>query len=464
MNPADFLHDTATRRLLERAGRAAGMPLSLHPYDPELGEGLRICGSGACQACSFIAGVPGGRQACRDSRAMPSVQCLRQKRPIPFVCHLGFACLSIPVTFPGLTCVISLGPWNPAEAPRSLEFDACQGLETLDGNRYATFPTRLDDIRVTVNAAPLALAEWLIADLQALWEAFVAGHTQNLLTTQEVDSDSLQANAPRSSEATALRSIQRPGLTALEQYPGKAIATALMAGDSAQARLHFEGAMAPLRQPVSTIQEPGAAHLRCAAIVASTLEHLARIGHIRPAADRFTAWLDEQAETASAEALIRSALAFLRKQLPTTKAATKAATPASPKAPSLAESPTDTTLQISKSAQSPQARKLEKNLKAIFRARKLQNEITLQDVATELGETPSAISHRMKKLLGMHFSEYLGRIRVEEAKRLLRQTRLSATAIAKRVGVADQSHFSKLFKKYTGMTPLNYRKSIQRPS
>ena len=114
-----------------------------------------------------------------------------------------------------------------------------------------------------------------------------------------------------------------------------------------------------------------------------------------------------------------------------------------------------------KQSSSPQAEKLRKVLNTVLKHQKLDSEITLQQVADILGETPSAISHRMKKLLGMHFSEYLGRVRIEEAKRLLRSTKLSATIIAQRVGIADQSNFGKLFKKYAGMTPIEYRKRIQ---
>ncbi|WP_416378616.1 helix-turn-helix domain-containing protein [Enterococcus casseliflavus] len=45
------------------------------------------------------------------------------------------------------------------------------------------------------------------------------------------------------------------------------------------------------------------------------------------------------------------------------------------------------------------------------------------------------------------------------AKELLRFTSLSMKEISEVIGIKNSSYFSRLFKKRTGMTPLNYRKS-----
>jgi AraC family transcriptional regulator len=47
--------------------------------------------------------------------------------------------------------------------------------------------------------------------------------------------------------------------------------------------------------------------------------------------------------------------------------------------------------------------------------------------------------------------------RVERAKRLLRNERLSALAIALTLGFADASHFSKVFRRIVGVTPSGFR-------
>jgi len=89
---------------------------------------------------------------------------------------------------------------------------------------------------------------------------------------------------------------------------------------------------------------------------------------------------------------------------------------------------------------------------------RLPGKITLNEIAAELGQHPTAITHRLQRKFGMSFSEYVGRIRIDKAKELLRRTRLGAGEIARRVGTSDASNFSKLFRKLEGMSPLEYRK------
>ena len=88
---------------------------------------------------------------------------------------------------------------------------------------------------------------------------------------------------------------------------------------------------------------------------------------------------------------------------------------------------------------------------------RLRETITLNEIARELGQPASTITYRLQKNFGLSFTEYVGRLRVEEAKRMLRRTRLSATEISRRVGIGDQSYFSKIFKRHTGLNPTEYR-------
>ena len=48
-------------------------------------------------------------------------------------------------------------------------------------------------------------------------------------------------------------------------------------------------------------------------------------------------------------------------------------------------------------------------------------------------------------------------VRIEEAKTLLRESRMTIEAVAKAVGVNDYKRFSKTFKKTTGISPKEYR-------
>jgi AraC-like DNA-binding protein len=93
---------------------------------------------------------------------------------------------------------------------------------------------------------------------------------------------------------------------------------------------------------------------------------------------------------------------------------------------------------------------------------RLGERVTIEEAAATLGVSASALSHDLRRKFKMNFSEYVGRLRVEAAKDLLGRTQLSATEIARRVGVADQSHFGKLFRKFAGMTPIAYRERFGR--
>lgn len=83
--------------------------------------------------------------------------------------------------------------------------------------------------------------------------------------------------------------------------------------------------------------------------------------------------------------------------------------------------------------------------------------LTLEDVATHIHLHPSYFSSLFKHSTGSSFKEYLNMVRIEESKRLLSNTDFSIIDIAVAVGFEDQSYFSKVFKKYTGLTPKQFR-------
>lgn len=70
---------------------------------------------------------------------------------------------------------------------------------------------------------------------------------------------------------------------------------------------------------------------------------------------------------------------------------------------------------------------------------------------------PSYFSTVFKNATGLSFKEYLNKVRIEESKILLQNTDFSIIDIAVAVGFEDQSYFSKVFKKYTGTTPKQFR-------
>ena len=83
--------------------------------------------------------------------------------------------------------------------------------------------------------------------------------------------------------------------------------------------------------------------------------------------------------------------------------------------------------------------------------------LTLDEVADHVHLNPSYFSTLFKQSTGSSFKEYLNMVRIEESKRLLSNTDYSIIDISLATGFEDQSYFSKVFKKYTGLTPKQYR-------
>lgn len=89
----------------------------------------------------------------------------------------------------------------------------------------------------------------------------------------------------------------------------------------------------------------------------------------------------------------------------------------------------------------------------------LSADISPKQLAASQGISLGYLSTVFKKATGQTISEYVCRRRVEYAEYLLTTTSLQIQTIALHCGVMDAQYFSKLFKKVTGKTPLQYRKS-----
>ncbi|WP_135556811.1 response regulator [Paenibacillus cymbidii] len=83
--------------------------------------------------------------------------------------------------------------------------------------------------------------------------------------------------------------------------------------------------------------------------------------------------------------------------------------------------------------------------------------LTLQDVADELYIHPVWFSHLFKKVTGQNFLDYTTEMRMEEAKKQLRESSKKIYEIADEVGYQDLQHFGKVFKKRVGVTPKQFR-------
>lgn len=88
-------------------------------------------------------------------------------------------------------------------------------------------------------------------------------------------------------------------------------------------------------------------------------------------------------------------------------------------------------------------------------------DITVSDIAKELYVSESLLSRKFNRHAGMSIPNYLNRVRVERAQRLLRNTDSRIYEIAEQVGFKSVAYFSTIFKRMTGATP-KARKDDQR--
>lgn len=88
--------------------------------------------------------------------------------------------------------------------------------------------------------------------------------------------------------------------------------------------------------------------------------------------------------------------------------------------------------------------------------------VKLEDVSSLTGFNPNYFSGMFKKQVGMNFSEYLTYVRIEKAKQFLIKGELSAMDIAEEIGYGDAKYFYKIFKKSTGLTPMEFSRLYQK--
>lgn len=86
-------------------------------------------------------------------------------------------------------------------------------------------------------------------------------------------------------------------------------------------------------------------------------------------------------------------------------------------------------------------------------------DLTIAELSERANMSVSSFAHQFKKRSGFAPMQYLIRRRIGLAQNLLRQTDLSITDISFRAGFDNISYFNNQFKKFTGLSPQNYRKT-----
>ncbi|MDF2958348.1 MAG: two-component system response regulator [Paenibacillus sp.] len=86
--------------------------------------------------------------------------------------------------------------------------------------------------------------------------------------------------------------------------------------------------------------------------------------------------------------------------------------------------------------------------------------LSLQSVADELNLSVSYTSECIKEATGINFTQHVTNVRLGRAKELLEDPSCKIYEIAFQCGYADYAHFTKMFKKYYGYSPKEYRKRL----
>jgi len=89
---------------------------------------------------------------------------------------------------------------------------------------------------------------------------------------------------------------------------------------------------------------------------------------------------------------------------------------------------------------------------------RFSQDLNLEDISKELHISPQYLSRLYKNETGENFIERLTSVRIENAKKLLKENRYSIKEVCYMSGYSDPNYFSKLFKKHVGLSPTDFQK------
>ena len=89
----------------------------------------------------------------------------------------------------------------------------------------------------------------------------------------------------------------------------------------------------------------------------------------------------------------------------------------------------------------------------------IDNIIHIQPIIASLGLSPNYGLEIFQKVYHMSPRKYLSELKLQEAKILIQQPNVSLKEISNRLGYKNLSHFSRQFKRWTGLSPTEFRKN-----
>lgn len=91
------------------------------------------------------------------------------------------------------------------------------------------------------------------------------------------------------------------------------------------------------------------------------------------------------------------------------------------------------------------------------------SDLYLEKIAEKMGLSAKYISKTFKEKTGVNLSDHINQFRIAKAKELLLRTDLNVNEISEQVGIFSRTTFVRLFKKFAGVTPLEFRKISRYP-
>ena len=88
---------------------------------------------------------------------------------------------------------------------------------------------------------------------------------------------------------------------------------------------------------------------------------------------------------------------------------------------------------------------------------RFRDTLTVRAIAEEIGLHPVHVARTFRDTRGLTIADRIRTLRIAEAERLLRDSPMPLAEVALCAGFADQSHFTKTFRRHLGVTPLRYR-------
>ncbi|BCN29486.1 hypothetical protein bsdtb5_07810 [Anaeromicropila herbilytica] len=97
-----------------------------------------------------------------------------------------------------------------------------------------------------------------------------------------------------------------------------------------------------------------------------------------------------------------------------------------------------------------------------FIGKSLHQHITIKELAVQIGMNESYLSKLFIKEMGVSVSEYIRQMKIEAASNMLKYSDYTCSEISQYLAFSSQSHFIKVYKEHTGLTPREYRNKYYR--